>query len=606
MKLRTLLSTIPLLLATQVAQAQIPSTFTVDNVLFNSQPCAKEWGRCKTKEKTVVAYGANGNFVAKEFAAGIVFCTNWNFSKDPIKGTVKACHLPAPPPLPPTLPPPPTPAATTVVKPTFTYNGHEFSIASCGDGMGRKCTVTIDTMIAYGPNTSFDVNPAGPYVIKYVPPGTYSCSVSTFGSDPNPALRNFERACYIPVAALPVVAPLVVPEPPPAMMLHNVLPDIPAGTWSHIAKLNENYAFEGTKIIRWGDGLGKWFYRQDTLGGTCSHMYLGYWHNDLKVCQVFTPASTAQNLSMKMGDMPVVDINQIPKQAAGFSDLRLKYHATDGITTSDIGAFRMMCGYSHMGFNDPIIYPGQNGASHLHTFFGNTGADAFSTTESLTNTGNSTCGGGIANRSSYWVPTMIDTRTNTPIEAKGNQIYYKTGYNYIPPSLIQPLPAGLRMIAGNMKATDSASSSFGGYSCQSVPAGLTAPPRGRAIPNCPVGSTLVMGVHFPQCWDGVNLDSPDHKSHMAYPKFGCPSTHPVPLTQISFNIYYPVKEPNIDTYWRLSSDNYPMGTPGGYSSHGDWMNGWSGSMNTWMLNCNQRSRDCHTNNLGDGNQMLSY
>ena len=21
---------------------------------------------------------------------------------------------------------------------------------------------------------------------------------------------------------------------------------------------------------------------------------------------------------------------------------------------------------------------------------------------------------------------------------------------------------------------------------------------------------------FPQCWDGVNLDAPDHKSHMAY------------------------------------------------------------------------------------------
>ena len=53
---------------------------------------------------------------------------------------------------------------------------------------------------------------------------------------------------------------------------------------------------------------------------------------------------------------------------------------------------------------------------------------------------------------------------------------------------------------------------------------------------------MVMSIMFPQCWDGVNLDSPNHKSHMAYgagwPDKGCPSTHPVPLAQITQNFRY--------------------------------------------------------------------
>lgn len=46
--------------------------------------------------------------------------------------------------------------------------------------------------------------------------------------------------------------------------------------------------------------------------------------------------------------------------------------------------------------------------------------------------------------------------------------------------------------------------------------------------NCPNG--LRLQIIFPACWDGVNLDSPDHKSHMAYPdrldNGKCPTTHP--------------------------------------------------------------------------------
>jgi hypothetical protein len=84
-----------------------------------------------------------------------------------------------------------------------------------------------------------------------------------------------------------------------------------------------------------------------------------------------------------------------------------------------------------------------------------------------------------------------------------------------------------------------------------------------------------MNVEFPQCWDGVNLDSPDHKSHMAYGTgAGCPSTHPIALPAITIKAHYTVPSGTNTSTWRLSSDR--NGATAGTSGHGDWMNGWRG------------------------------
>ena len=109
-------------------------------------------------------------------------------------------------------------------------------------------------------------------------------------------------------------------------------------------------------------------------------------------------------------------------------------------------------------------------------------------------------------------------------------------------------------------------------------------------------------VFFPQCWDGVNLDSPDHKSHMSYTvNRACPATHPVALPEISFNVIYEVTEKNAPLHWRLSSDTYDRSLPAGYSSHGDWFNGWKSEfMKAFIDHCDRASRDCHAHLLGDG------
>lgn len=53
-------------------------------------------------------------------------------------------------------------------------------------------------------------------------------------------------------------------------------------------------------------------------------------------------------------------------------------------------------------------------------------------------------------------------------------------------------------------------------------------------------------VFFPSCWDGKNLDSANHKDHMAYPSLMddgvCPDSHPVRLVSIFFETIWDVNQ----------------------------------------------------------------
>ena len=310
-------------------------------------------------------------------------------------------------------------------------------------------------------------------------------------------------------------------------------------------------------------------------------------------------AATAPDTTTAAALAPSIDTRAIPQPTAGYADERVRA-TTQTPPASDIGAFRVSCGVSHMAFDDPIVYPGQPGKSHLHVFFGNTGANANSTAASIAGSGNSTCDGGTVNRSAYWVPALIDTRSGAPVVPTTNGVYYKTGNNGIAPAAVKAFPPGLRMIAGDPKA--SAPGGPSRYKCESD-YNLFHGPSLDGAERCPVGDTIIAEVFFPQCWDGINLDSPDHKSHMAYTSGGaCPATHPVPTPEITFDVHYVVKEAGSTLRWRLSSDNYSG--PAGYSSHGDWFNGWKPDvMSTWVTKCNNASVDCHAYLLGDGRMI---
>ena len=61
---------------------------------------------------------------------------------------------------------------------------------------------------------------------------------------------------------------------------------------------------------------------------------------------------------------------------------------TGGVTTAQAGQdFTTDCFPSHRAPDDPIVFPGQPGASHSHDFFGNTTTDASSTYASMRSLG---------------------------------------------------------------------------------------------------------------------------------------------------------------------------------------------------------------------------
>ena len=268
------------------------------------------------------------------------------------------------------------------------------------------------------------------------------------------------------------------------------------------------------------------------------------------------------------------------------------------------GAFRTTCYLATYAFNDPIVYPGRPGASHLHVFFGNAGVNASSSPASLVASGNSTCLGGTLNRSAYWMPALTDVRTGTVQVPDVGIFYYKTGYN-MAPATIQTPPAGLQMIAGNKNSTVRQEYAFWGCRDKYVN------PTGSVPTRCPVGDAVRLTIQFPQCWDGVNLDSPDHKSHMAYPNYrnppqrsSCPASHPVPLPEITEHFDFRVSTSSAPSSWRLSSDMYSTSIPGGYSAHADWMNGWDEqTMSMIVKQCLNKALDCQVGMLGNGREL---
>lgn len=256
-------------------------------------------------------------------------------------------------------------------------------------------------------------------------------------------------------------------------------------------------------------------------------------------------------------------------------------------------AFRMFCEFSHLGFVDPIVSPGNQNFMHLHMFFGNTAVDQDSTYQSLRSTGGSTCDGGPLNRTAYWMPAVFDQQDQVVVPTTF-ELYYKAE-NAVDPSQVRAKPNGLRMVAG---APDTRVFE---WRCGSR--------SGTTIPECGSGERLTVSVRFPYCWDGRNLDSPDHRSHMAYGTNNtwgpCPSSHPVHLPELTEFAHF---DSVSDTAgWYLSTDrmNPANPAPGGSTMHADWFGAWDNDIqDRWVDNCIQDRRSASNGNLCDGRQLL--
>lgn len=237
------------------------------------------------------------------------------------------------------------------------------------------------------------------------------------------------------------------------------------------------------------------------------------------------------------------------------------------------GEFVAFCPFSHRAPNDPIVHPNHAGMSHSHDFLGNRTTAATTTVESLV-AGVSNCDSNL-DRSSYWVPTLY-AANGDPITIEHGTFYYTTGIDK--PSDLQPIPLGLKIIAGDAKATTPPNPGYFKWSCQGAANSSTTD-----FVICPAGSKLEMLLNFPDCWDGKNLDSADHKSHMAYNANGvCPASHPVAVPRLQFKLRYASR----------GEAGMKLASGAAYTMHGDFFNAWDEAAFQNRLECLYHEMKC--------------
>lgn len=265
----------------------------------------------------------------------------------------------------------------------------------------------------------------------------------------------------------------------------------------------------------------------------------------------------------------------------------------------------LMIGDTGMARIDPIVNPGEP-ASHVHHLNGAGNLDFNSDGQTLSQ---SQCTNSILtqDKSAYWAPWLYFQHDNGTFEnvdlALGLTAYYKYEKRGNAPkdAKYSVFPKGLRMLTGDTARRSwegpwpvPAESNWGkddktqkalqakamGFNCMNY-----EPGKNEATFAFPylrqksfLDSNCINGVRaeiiFPSCWDGENLDTDNHKDHMAFPSLiqdgVCPDTHPVYLPILFY-----------ETIWQTNAfANVPgqfvfsNGDPTGFGYHADFIAAW--------------------------------
>ncbi|KAF5362587.1 hypothetical protein D9757_013318 [Collybiopsis confluens] len=262
---------------------------------------------------------------------------------------------------------------------------------------------------------------------------------------------------------------------------------------------------------------------------------------------------------------------------------------------------------------DPIINPGAI-SGHAHSIVGGSNFGSTLSTASLRNSECTTMPI-QEDKSNYWFPHLYFQHKNGSFSSLtvGNVIRYlpvpclrahSFGVDYLfndaengQPNTVKAFPDDFRMISGDMTLRSYNASS---YAQQAVTFlcldfnGVSTKYNELPPVSCPSG--IRAQINFPMCWDGKNLDSSDHKSHVAFPSGGADSgtcndpNFPVTLPRIFIEGYWATGDfdaiRNTDAMNSTQPYVFAHGDPTGYGYHADFYNGWkSGVLQNVLDKC---------------------
>lgn len=262
------------------------------------------------------------------------------------------------------------------------------------------------------------------------------------------------------------------------------------------------------------------------------------------------------------------------------------------------GSFTSVCGTNeegHLNSDNYMVAPGKvNAAQHVHDYVGNLSTDAFSDDDSLAAAG-TTCARGDA--SAYFWPVLRDTdgqgddaeEDGGGLDGNFGEILEPTAvdleFRGNPTDEVTAMPEFLRVIVGDAKAKTNGDDADvqSQWTCTGFEDRTTT-----KYPLCPQGSQLMRILDFPSCWDGENLDSEDHKTHIVFPEDdGSCSGGTVAVPQLHMTLTY--QQPDDDSF---ALDTFPEEQHDPRTDHGQFENLFPEELMDEAVDCINSGQTC--------------
>ncbi|MGW2046463.1 DUF1996 domain-containing protein [Streptomyces sp. NPDC001858] len=273
------------------------------------------------------------------------------------------------------------------------------------------------------------------------------------------------------------------------------------------------------------------------------------------------------------------------------------------------GTFVTSCGVNANGlFNSDnvIVAPGvTNGAHHFHDYIGNQSNNAFASDDDLAKAETSCVD--QSDKSTYYWPVLRlqngaqEQDANSPgggIEGNAGEIVTakQVTLTFVgnPSSKVTEMPRLLRVITGDAKAfVNGTANANASWSCT----GFEDRQLKDKYPLCPSGSDVVRTFRFQSCWDGANIDSANHRTHVAFAAADgtCPAGFKA-VPQLVQRIVYDVDAPSLDdggkTVPLFAVDSFPEQLHKPVTDHGDFINVFDEKLMREMVGCINDGRTC--------------